>query len=351
MKLVFLSVGLAFSAAAMAQVPNTIVIGSAIGQANSVEVLHDFNMATGGFRGGGSFMPYASEYQGGVRVAVGDITGDGVADIVTGTSTGAGHVKVFDGNTGSEIRSFFAFEGFAGGITVAAGDVNGDGRADIITATGAGGGPHVKVFSGANNELIGSFFAYNPGFAGGVRVAAGDVTGDGRADIITGAGAGGGPHVKAFSGVNLGETHSFFAYDSGFQGGVNVAAGDVNGDGISDWVTGTGGASTAHVKVFSGGSGAELSSFFAFPPSFLGGVNVATGDLDGDGRSEVFASGETGLTGFAIFDGSGNQRSFLAARNGSYIAAYSASAVPEPATMAALAVGALALVRRRKRSA
>ncbi len=62
-------------------------------------------------------------------------------------------------------------------------------------------------------------------------MAAGDVNGDGRADIVTGAGPGGGPHVRVFSGVDLAVLASFFAYDPGFHGGVSVAAGDINGDG------------------------------------------------------------------------------------------------------------------------
>ena len=79
---------------------------------------------------------------------------------------------------------------------MAAGDVNGDGHADIITGAGAGGGPHVSVFSGTDLSILASFFAYDPAFTGGVTVAAGDVNGDGLADIVTGAGAGGGPHVE-----------------------------------------------------------------------------------------------------------------------------------------------------------
>ena len=60
--------------------------------------------------------------------------------------------------------------------------------------------------------MLASFFAYDPAFAGGVRVAAGDLDGDGRVDLITGAGPGGGPHVRVFSGVDLHELASFFAF-------------------------------------------------------------------------------------------------------------------------------------------
>ena len=65
--------------------------------------------------------------------------------------------------------------------------------AEIITGADAGDSPHVKVFSGQTGAEIDRFFAFDASFSGAVRVAAGDVTGDGFADILTGAGAGGGP--------------------------------------------------------------------------------------------------------------------------------------------------------------
>src|SRR5204863_7714922 len=113
---------------------------------------------------------------------------------------------------------------FTGGVRVATGDVNGDGYDDLITAAGAGGGPHVKVFDGKTGALLREFMAYDAAFTGGVYVAAGDVNGDGKADIVTGVGVGGGPHVKAFSGADGSVLASFMAYDANFLGGVYVAA-------------------------------------------------------------------------------------------------------------------------------
>jgi hypothetical protein len=171
-----------------------------------------------------SFLPYGSGFSGGVRVASGDVNGDGLGDIITGAGAGGGPIKVFE-TSGSLIASFTPFAGFTGGVYVASGDVDGDGRADIITSLDEGSVPHVKVFSGANLSEIRSFFAYAPSFTGGVRVASGDINGDGRADIITGAGPGGSPEVKIFNGLDNSVIGDFFAFNPSFAGGVYVGSG------------------------------------------------------------------------------------------------------------------------------
>ncbi|MGH9268187.1 MAG: hypothetical protein ACRD0D_08410, partial [Acidimicrobiales bacterium] len=149
----------------------------------------------------------------------------------------------------------------------------GDGRAEILTGAGPGGGPHVKVFDAAA-EVLASFFPYDAGFTGGVLVAAGDVTGDGRADIITGAGPGGGPHVKVFDGATGDEVGGFFAYDARSTGGVYVSSADVTGDGLADIITGAGAGGLPHVRIFDGATGTGIGSFFAYDASFSGGVAV-----------------------------------------------------------------------------
>src|SRR5262249_14731444 len=161
---------------------------------------------------------YDPSFRGGVHVALGDVNGDGIPDVVTGAGEGGGpHVKVFDGLTGTLLRSFFAYDpSFTGGVWVAAADLNGDGRAEGITGAGRGGGPHVKVFDGATGAEIASFFAYAPAFAGGVFVAAGTLGGAGV--VVTGAGPGGGPDVRVFG--NLGGTlaREFLAFAPNFLG-------------------------------------------------------------------------------------------------------------------------------------
>jgi hypothetical protein len=230
------------------------------------------------------FAAYDPAFPGGVSVAVGDVTGDGVSELITGAGPGGGsHVRVWSvaGGSVSELVGFFAYDpAFLGGVSVAVGDVTGDGVGELITGAGPDGGPHVRVFSLAGGSLseLGGFSAYDPAFPGGVSVAVGDVTGDGVGELITGAGPSGGPHVRVFSlaGSDLVEVAGFYAYDPAFPGGVSVAAGDVTGDGIAELITGAGPGGGPHVRVLSltADGVVELAGFYAFDPFFTGGVRV-----------------------------------------------------------------------------
>ncbi|MBX9623448.1 MAG: hypothetical protein K2X82_06500, partial [Gemmataceae bacterium] len=202
----------------------------------------------------------------------------GVYTAGTGPGTPAA-ARLYAGGSSVPARTFAPFGDFAGGVVVATGDVTGDGVEDVVVGAGAGGGPRVVVYDGADGRTVYDFFAYAPEFRGGLGgVAVGDFDGDGYADIVTGAGAGGGPHVKAFDGRTGAEKASFFAYAPSFLGGASVAAGDVTGDGRPELLTGAGPGGGPHVRVFGweGGGAVPVADYLAFAPDFAGGVGVAS---------------------------------------------------------------------------
>jgi hypothetical protein len=144
---------------------------------------------------------------------------------------------------------------------------------EIITGAGRGGGPHVRILRYAPATPGGvvplfEFFAYAAGFTGAVHVAVGDVDGEGRTDVITGAGAGGSPHIRALKLLMSGATvvgaldlASFFAYHPAFPGGVFVAAGDLTSGGVAQIITGAGRGGGPHTRIL---VHAVISSFRVF---------------------------------------------------------------------------------------
>jgi subtilisin-like proprotein convertase family protein len=215
---------------------------------------------------------------------------------------GAPLVNVYDTVSGKQLFSVIAFElNFTGGVRVAAGDVNGDGIDDIIVVAGPGGGPRVRVFDGLDGRELAGFMAFEPTFTGGLFVTAGDLTGTGVADIVVTPDRGGGPRVRVFEGRTLAPIADFFGIDDpAFRGGARAAIGDVNGDGVPDLVVAAGFGGGPRVAIFDGrellqGRQVRLvGDFFVFEESLRNGVFVAVGDVNGDGFADVIVGGGPG---------------------------------------------------------
>ena len=262
-------------------------------------------------------------FSGSVRIANGDVNGDGVDDIIAaqGPGTGSGsQVKIFDGysslylGTAVEIASFYAYSntaeasqtpGFGGGVFVAAGDFNHDGFDEVVVSAGAGARGHIKVFNfnvggdaflGSTPELRSSFFSYTD-FAGEIRVTtlvAGPTT-----YLVTGSGAGNSQSdVRLYGNAfTLGQipdltfvvpSAQIFPF-AGYKGGVSVAAGDTDGDGVDElFVSKNNGVSVVDVFDLTDLTAAKYQ-FEAFA-GFSGEVRLGAADVDGDGKVEVLTS-------------------------------------------------------------
>ena len=253
----------------------------------------------------GIVTPFGKDSVSGARVAVADVTGDGTQDIVVSVGPGvAPVVKVFDGRTLHEVASFLAYdESFTGGVYVAAGNVLNDGHADIVTGAGANGGPHVKLFAGSDlfpggdvkltvlPSARASYFAVESDFRGGVSVAVADINGDGYGDIVAGAGPGGGPRVVVVSGKDGSRLEDFFAYDATLRSGVMVAAGSLDAGGLVRVVTVPMAGGGPDVKVFDGD---KLTATYQPFGSGEAGNGVAVRDLNLDGRGEILVTSGPG---------------------------------------------------------
>jgi len=267
------------------------------------------------------------DFVGQARGAGADVNGDGFADLIAVTGPpasglsplavqfGNSVLSIIDGATGVTIlENVPIFEdGYTGGLFVAAGDMNGDGKAEIAVSADSGGGGRVAIFQLVNGELIrlSDFFGIqDPNFRGGSRVAIGDVDGDSFGDLIVGAGFGGGPRVAIFSGPSLLQGFSappklvpdFFAFGGTdvqtLRNGVFVGAGDMTGDGKADLIVGGGPGGGPRVLVISGavllntGPNAAISkpvgNFFVDDiDNSRGGVRVSSKDIDNDGRDDI----------------------------------------------------------------
>lgn len=229
----------------------------------------------------GELLPFSPYFSGSSNVAMGNFDVDSDSEFAVGAGPGGGPAVNMYQPDNTLIRAFYAYDpGFKGGVDVGTGDINGDGVDEVITGAGRGGGPHVVVFR-ADGTVMESFLAFDNAIKNGLKVAAGDVTGDGKDEVIVGLSSGGEPRVNVFN-LASGDPvllKSFLAYDAGFRGGVDVAAGNVTAANPNDEiVTGAGPGGGPHVAIFKGDA-TNIGNFLAYSGTMLGGLRVSVGNV------------------------------------------------------------------------
>ncbi|MFO0806097.1 MAG: transglutaminase domain-containing protein [Gemmataceae bacterium] len=248
---------------------------------------------------------------GGVRVTSADFNGDGIADLVAGTGPGSiTRVVVFDGASGNQLFSIQPFEDrFIGGVFVAAGDITGDGIPELVITPDESGGPRVRVFNGSDFRQLADFYGIDdPEFRGGARAGVGDVNGDGFGDLVVSAGFGGGPRISVTDGRSITASRplplfaDFFMFESTLRNGAYVTAGDLDGDGFAEVIGGGGPGGGPRVFALSGkdlvtgtaDAARVVANFYGGNDSNRGGIRLVARDLDGDRLADLVVGDGTG---------------------------------------------------------
>ncbi len=235
---------------------------------------------------------------------------------IPGTAGHAAMIKIYDGNGDRLIRTVTPFPGSASLPSVAMGDVNGDGVLDLIAGAGKGHSPDIAVYSGAATAgkpsfetVLTRFTAFDSRDRNGVSVAAAEIDGGAADNIIAGSGAGVPDRVNIYHAPKSGaapQLFSAFVPYANDRSGVIVAAGFVDFmTGRNSIVTAPGAGTPAQVKVFvfslmtpvGSKPGVprvqETAAFAPFGAAYRGGVSLGTGWLAGGlGGAETIVAGQ-----------------------------------------------------------
>jgi uncharacterized repeat protein (TIGR01451 family) len=241
--------------------------------------------------------------------------------LVIGTDDGCNgrtdtRVRVIDAlNDGAELLSFVPYPGWKGSVRVATGDVNGDGIQEIITAPGRNRVGEIRVFDSTTGVELQAYrtFPFGPKYRGGVEVAVGNLNTDIYGDIIAGMSSGAGM-VSGFlvsdplslDPVANSPYRSFRGFPGPYSGGVKLAAADFGSyvgstwtpgvfDGISEIVVGSNAGIRATVKVVDvSGTPKTVRTILPFAANFRGGVTLATGRYNLDDVPDIFVGAGVG---------------------------------------------------------
>jgi uncharacterized repeat protein (TIGR01451 family) len=280
--------------------PSDIIVIGPDKTKNSLPYVHVYDAASNTLLHRFLGLPLTPNYRGGVRIATGDLDGDGIDEIITAPGRNAVPLvyifKLVDGQW-VEQSSFLAFDAkFKGGVNLAIGNVDGDAfpngapKNDIVASMSYGGN-EVRVFLNTTASPIsfaedrGSFERFQPygKLKGGATVRVADMgtmsaggldqtSLDGSAEIIVGNGAGLRSTVKVY-GYNVAGNNpvavpvkQFLPFEAKFRGGISLDLARVNDDLVPDILVGTGNRGGSRVTVLDGKTGTPLiAPFSAFP--------------------------------------------------------------------------------------
>lgn len=231
------------------------------------------------------FFAYQKNFLGGLEIVIDDLDNDGKLEIVAANNQ---ELAIFN-NQGKLTNRFLPYgEKFHSGLNFVLADIDNNGQKEILTLPKEKTAAELKIFSSTGQLINPGFLVFPKEFKIGADLTVADLNNDGQVEIIVGAGPGGSAHLRIFNTQGKLLNPGFFAFALSYRGGVNLASGDINGDGqVEILVSKQRGDS--EVRIFNS-AGKLLNNWLSFKNTAQG-VNIGTWDVDGDSVYEIIVLG------------------------------------------------------------
>lgn len=234
------------------------------------------------------FFVFEEGERGGTQIARIDMNGNGKPEILL--AKGA-KLEVYRDDGQLYMRQYPYTTQYRGELRIAIGDLDNNGYAEVFVGPSDGYALPVRVYTRYGSQIKRDWYPFGEQYVGGYSLAVGTLSSPFRNNLIIGGGVGSSPYVNVYNYLYEKE-RDWFAYEQQFTGGVFVATGDIDGDGKDEVIAGPGVGKGPRIKTFDG-DGALISEFDAYTTFLTEGIRVRTADVDFDGVDDIlgFSSG------------------------------------------------------------
>lgn len=230
------------------------------------------------------FFVFDARYRGGAQVASIDLDNNGKNDLIVATGN---KLEAWRDDGLPFMKRYPYTANYKGELRIATGDLNEDGLYEVYVAPSAGHALPIKVFTRHGRQMKNDWYPFGTDYTGGYTLDVRESVGRRNNELIIGTGANSDPIVHIYD-RNYDFVTAFYPFETtAVRGGVSVAAGDFDGDGIEEIVTGAGPGSKPRVRIFDGRGEQLYSEFMAFSAIGAPGVEVRAVDVDFDGKDDI----------------------------------------------------------------
>ncbi|HLD31561.1 MAG TPA: putative glycoside hydrolase [Patescibacteria group bacterium] len=226
---------------------------------------------------------FEEDYAGGDQIIRTDLDGNGKKDLLVAHKN---RIMGWRDDGQLYLRLYPYTASYTGQLKIAVGDLNNDGGKEIYVAPSAGYALPLKVYNRHGRQMRQDQYLLGSGYKGGYSLGVANIDGTGQQELLIGVGKDVEPRVTVWD-YQLTKLQEWSAYESWFRGGVNIAGGDVNGDGQDEVIVGPGPGSFPLIRVYSGTGKLLYKEFVPYQSLTKTGTEVLTADVDYDGVVDI----------------------------------------------------------------